>query len=172
MSKISINAFTGIHNKLFPAVRDHIAVMYAFNVNEDGGINVSTIYDLDDLQLLMANENGKDFLSRYMRGLMEQGSVIRKGFIDEFKFTPNLLLQINEGWMTVVSTEEVIAANGNFTPPSLSPNREEVLIFHFHTMQGSTQLIYKISNTNGRHVVDEPLTPDRFMQSHGGRFSL
>jgi hypothetical protein len=120
------------------------------------------------LHTYFRNDAGKDRFARLLKGLLNDSSEEHRHFVAFAGFSPDLLVQVNEAWMTAATPGTKPGTAGR---SSKSPPRKEVIAISMHTRQGTVAVCHEIATKPKRHAVPAEFPTPEVAPLVSGRFS-
>jgi hypothetical protein len=121
------------------------------------------------LHTYFLNEAGKERFARLLKGLLTDDSAEHHRFVAFAGFSPDLLVQVNEAWVTPVKRG---TAPGKAGLPSKTGHREEVIAISLHTRRGTVAVCHKIAAKPTRHAVPVDFPAADEAPEVSGRFGV
>lgn len=174
MSEFNQDALQAIHDHIVQAPRAVLMAgaevapqLFILKATVDG--KIEKMYRMPDRLAgrFFRDDASKNTFAGFLREMFTPGSPGRKVFQDAHKYTPNVVVQVNEAW---VLRRDKFNPGDPLPRPSESPDREEVLLISIHTRDYSLPVVHKILagprrlEDSGRFHVEDGVT-------YSGRFT-
>lgn len=119
------------------------------------------------------SDEGKEALSEFLKNMLEPGTKLRHSFETQTGFSPSVIVQINEAWVSMAtSTRGLAGPDGNLIRPSLDPQRKECIMVLLHTARGSIPTVHIIESEPVRHCVRGEFPGPESLQNSMGLFAV
>ena len=136
--------------------------LFMVEMSDSGEIHHMAGCDPHSMHMLMSDETGKEMFAAFIRDMFDAESPVRIQ-MKEQKFNPNVMIQINEAWMSM---------DASFSKPQNDPERKECVLVTIHTEFGSIPVMHFIEDKPKRHVVKEEFPDESVLGSYKGRFAI
>lgn len=117
----------------------------------------------------MDSDRGKDAFSEFLADLLTEGTALREEILGQMGNEPNLLVQINEAWMSTLGKDQ--SPEGSIRP-SRDPNRQEIIVITLHTPERSIPVMHRIVDKPKRHAERGEFPSPEDLTHTGGRFAM
>lgn len=140
-------------------------------LKSDASGNVTRLVPIaaGDLHTYYGNDAGKDRIARLLKGLLTENTDEHRRFIACTGFSPDLLVQVNEAWLTPFQQNK---DPGNSCLPTKGIHRKEVIAIILHTRQGTVAAFHEIVSKPTRHAVPSEFPKPEDAPKVTGRFSM
>jgi len=151
------SALKAVHNHFANVAFDICAssdevppALLAVKADETGEVSQMAPIEAGTLHTYFRNEAGKERFAQLLKGLLTEESEQHRRFVAFAGFSPDLLVQVNEAWMTPAHQG---AAPGKSGRASKSSQRKEVIAISLHTRHGTVAVCHEIAAKPTRHAV-------------------
>lgn len=143
--------------------------LFVVRANSQGRIVKMLVLPPDVIGRFMSSDRSKDVFSEFLADLLTPGTPLREEILERMGTEPNLLVQVNEAWVSTLNSEE--APQGTVRP-SKDPNRKEAIVVTLHTPLMSIPVMHPIVDQPKRHATAGPFPAPEELQRTGGRFAM
>ncbi len=139
--------------------------LFVVQADQSGSLTRLALIPPGLVSKFMESGDSKDLMRAFLEELLTDGTPLRESLEQQMGGPPNVVVQVNEGWMTTATPLPKKGSEG-------ASKRTEVLLITLHTSAFSVTVPHEIKTTPHRHAVAAKFPEQDRALAFRGRFAL